>query len=283
MKTAPFSAHTYDLAIIGGGVVGASLAIAAGDAGFDTLLLDASPLKSNTSDDFDGRAFSISIGCWRMWRVVGVADALEKTAQPIVGVQAESELGRRLIIDQSDTNTAEEPLGYMVEHRHIQRTLDEALAARDSITVRRGAPLTHLDVANGVVRVGSSDFRAEARIIVGCDGANSAVRSASGIRLHGHDYAATALAASVQLENDHQGAARQVFLKTGPLAVLPLPDNRANIIWTEPKDTAETLEAMRDQDFEAELRLRAGDFIGPFELIGHRFAYPLSLRMAESF
>ncbi|MEM8920760.1 MAG: FAD-dependent monooxygenase, partial [Pseudomonadota bacterium] len=68
-----------------------------------------------------------------------------------------------------------------------------------------------------------------------------------------------------------------------PLAVLPLPDNRANIIWTEPKDTAETLEAMRDQDFEAELRLRAGDFIGPFELIGHRFAYPLSLRMAESF
>ncbi|HVY89955.1 MAG TPA: FAD-dependent monooxygenase, partial [Hyphomonadaceae bacterium] len=122
-----------------------------------------------------------------------------------------------------------------------------------------------------------------ASLVVACDGAKSVVRRASGLRFEGWDYDARAISATVKLSEPHAGAARQIFLPGGPLAVLPLSGNRANLIWTEQAAVAEALVGLDDRGFEAELAKKAGDFLSGAKLAGPRQAFPLGLFVAERF
>jgi len=127
-----------------------------------------------------------------------------------------------------------------------------------------------------------------AALVVGCDGARSIVRKAAGLRFEGWEYDAKAVSATVKLSHPHPssghgGTARQIFLPGGPLAVLPLRDQRANLIWTERAAVAEALMALDDAGFEAELAKRAGDFLPGARLTGPRHVFPVGLFMAERF
>lgn len=274
-----------EILIAGAGPSGLTLALALADAQIPCLVAnrDAAPVAG--AADRDGRAYSIALGCWNIWAALGVADLLAKDAQPIEKVTAEAAGGRPIIFSQEDLDAATGPLGYMIEARRLNLALRRKAEDSPLITIAEECAVADLKVDAGCAHVMLTDRAepVECRLVVGCDGRGSTVRRLSGVRWFGHDYETSSLVATVKLERPHQNTARQTFLKSGPFAVLPLTQDRANIVWTVPHDVAKALCAMSDRDFAAEMAARAGDFIGGFSVDGPRLHYPLILRVAEHF
>lgn len=175
-----------------------------------------------------------------------------------------------------------EPLGLMLEARHVRLALDSAVKARRSIRMIQPMSVTAIarDAA-GVTVTLANGKGLRAPLLVGADGRRSFVRQAVGIRTIGWDYPVTAIVATIQHERAHGAVAHEYFLPNGPFAILPLKGERSNIVWAEPRKAADALLNMPEEDFLAELRLRFGDFLGRLSLEGPRFGYPLSLQLAE--
>src|SRR5689334_20255126 len=269
--------HRCDVAIAGGGPVGMTLALALARRGYDVVVADAvAPGKAAN----DSRAFFVAYGCWRIFRALGLEEALLPKAEPVGSVEAQGRIGGVSFLAEE---CAEPSLGYMVEAMHLAPVLHAAVKAEKRITLL--APAKIEGVAFGdpdaVLKLASGEIRAS--LVVGCDGARSMVRKAAGLRFEGWEYDAKAISATVKLAQPHEEAARQIFLPGGPLAVLPLKDQRANLIWTERAAVADTLAAFSDADFEAELAKKAGDFLPGVKLAGPRSVFPVGLFMAERF
>jgi 2-octaprenyl-6-methoxyphenol hydroxylase len=291
--------YDADVILSGGGLVGQTLALALDQAGLSVIVVDAAKPADTLAASFDGRAFAIAFASYRMWRALGVADALDAVAQPIQQIMVtDGELARpdtmggrrggpsRFLLhfdgDERDAANAQEPLGLMLEARHVRLALDSAVKARPSIRMIQPMSVTALarDAA-GVTATLTDGRRLRAPLLVGADGRRSFVRQALGIRPIGWDYKVTAIVATVRHERPHEGVAYEHFLPEGPFAILPLKGERANIVWAEPRAAAAALLNMPEADFLAELRLRFGDFLGALSLEGPRFGYPLSLQLAE--
>ena len=164
-------------------------------------------------------------------------------------------------------------LGYMIEAAHLLPVLHEAVKAEQGIKLVSGARIESASFGDPLAVLTYQGGDMQAPLIVACDGAKSLVRGASDLRFEGWQYDAKVISATVQLAAHHKGAARQVFLPGGPLAVLPLKGNRANLIWTERAAVADALMALDDAGFEAELAKKAGDFVPGAKLAGARHAF----------
>jgi 2-octaprenyl-6-methoxyphenol hydroxylase len=120
-----------------------------------------------------------------------------------------------------------------------------------------------------------------APLVVGAEGRGSVVRRAAGIGAIGWDYKQVGVVATVRLARPHQGVAHEHFLPGGPFAILPLTEDRASLVWTEPTARGQALKAARPEAFHAHLQRRFGDFLGEATLDGPVFTYPLALQLAE--
>jgi len=120
-------------------------------------------------------------------------------------------------------------------------------------------------------------------VLVGCDGRRSGVADRAGIKRMGWTYDQTAVVCAVAHDLPHQGIAHQFFMPGGPLAILPLTDNRSSIVWSEQATKAEAMMALDDDDFLEALKPAFGSFLGDIALAGRRFSYPLGLSLARSF
>jgi 2-octaprenyl-6-methoxyphenol hydroxylase len=282
-----------DVVIGGGGLVGQTLALALDQAGVSVAVIDAAKPAETLSPSFDGRAFAIAFASYRMWRALGLGEDLDEVAQPIEQIMVtDGRLdggGRRggpsllhLHFDRAELNDDGEPLGLMLEARHVRLALDKAVRARPSIRMIQPMSVTAIERdAAGVTTTLADGKRLRAPLLVGADGRRSFVRQALGIRTIGWDYPVTAIVATIQHEKPHDAVAHEYFLPNGPFAILPLKGERANIVWAEPRKAAEAILKMSERDFIAELRRRFGDFLGELSLEGPRFGYPLSLQLAE--
>jgi 2-octaprenyl-6-methoxyphenol hydroxylase len=282
-----------DVIISGGGLVGQSLALALDQAGLAVIVVDAAKPAETLAPAFDGRAFAIAFASFRMWRALGLGETLEAVAQPIEQILVtDGKLGQggrrggpsllHLHFDRAELTEQGEPLGLMLEARHVRLALDSAVRARASIRMIQPMSVTAIerDAASASVTLASGE-RLRAPLLVGADGRRSFVRGALGIRTIGWDYPVTAIVATIAHEKPHGAVAHEFFLPGGPFAILPLKGERSNIVWAEPRAAAEALLKMPERDFLAELRRRFGDFLGELALEGPRFAYPLSLQLAE--
>ena len=168
-----------------------------------------------------------------------------------------------------------EPLGYMLENRHIRAGLAQAVSDA-GIAVLAPAKVAAVEVSTRMASVQLADGRTlEAPLVVGADGRGSLVRQAAGIDTFGWSYPHTAVVATVEAERDHLGVAYEHFLPTGPFAILPLPDRRASLVWTEAPARAAALKAASAPAFEAHLARRFGPFLGAAKPEGPRFTYSL--------
>ncbi len=286
-------AFDADVLIGGGGLVGPTLALALDQAGLSVIVVDAAKPSETLAASFDGRAFAIAFSSYRMWRALGLGDALDAAAQPIAQIMVtDGDLrggGRRggpsllhLHFDGAELGQGSEPLGLMLEARHVRVALVAAIRARPSIQMIQPMSVTAIARDSAGVTASLADgTRLRAPLLVGADGRRSFVRQAVGIRTIGWDYPVTAIVATIAHERGHDGVAHEFFLPNGPYAILPLKGDRSNIVWAEPRAAAEALLKMPEHDFLAELRRRFGDFLGALSLEGPRFGYPLSLQMAE--
>jgi 2-octaprenyl-6-methoxyphenol hydroxylase len=288
-----------DVIIVGGGMAGATLALALRSGGLEPVLIERAPMSDQLEEAFDGRASAIAFSAFRQWRAIGVADALEPHAQRIEqilvtdgrspGAAAQDARGRgrpspfSLRFDAAEIaeRVEGEPLGYMLENRRIRQGLAEALKESD-VRVLAPARLERLEIGPGRAQAVIADGRTVAApLVVAADGRGSTVRKAAGIGVVGWPYRQSGVVATVDLERPHEGAAHEHFLPSGPFAILPLTDDRASLVWTEATAQAEALMAASPQAFQAYLDRRFGEFLGKATAQANRFNYPLALELAE--
>lgn len=281
-------AFDADVILSGGGLVGQTLALALDQAGVSVTVIDASKPAETLAPAFDGRGFAIAFASYRMWRALGLGDQLDQVAQPIEQIMVtDGKLGRgpsllHLHFDRAEMRDTDEPLGLMLEARHVRLALDGAVKARPSISMIQPMSVSAIarDAAGATVTL-ADGRKLRAPLLVGADGRRSFVRGAVGIRTIGWDYPVTAIVATIQHDKPHDAVAHEFFLPNGPFAILPLKGNRSNIVWAEPRAAADAVLKMDEPDFLAELGKRFGSFLGALSLEGPRFGYPLSLQLAE--
>lgn len=282
MAAARTQPNAFDVAIAGGGPVGLTLALALARRGFGVGLVDAALRPGARSES--GRAFFVAFGCWRIWRALGLEPALLPHAEPVASVEARGQAGG---IGFLASDCKDEPvLGYMIEQGPLVAGLAEAAKASDRINLRPGRTSGVRFADPRATLAFDSDGKPGemiASLVVGCDGARSVIRAAAGIRYEGWDYPSRAISTTVTSTQPHHGAARQIFMPSGPMAALPLTDGRVNLVWTERAPVAEALMALDDAGFEAELAKRADGFLPGVKLAGKRHSFPVGLHVADRF
>lgn len=284
----------YDVVISGGGLVGSTLAIALDQAGFRVALVEAELEQATLDPEFDGRASAIAFSCFRQWRAIGVGEALTARAQRIErilvteGARLGASAGRKsaarleLASQDLDDSASGEPLGWMIENQAARRALSSSLS-KTRVRSIRPARVTSAAFSNGLAELTlDHGEKIVARLAVGCEGRRSALREAAGIQIQRSDYGQTGVVATVQLDGPHNATAWQHFFPGGPLAVLPLPNDRASLVWTERDDEAQALLSLSEQAFVSLLARCFGDALGRPRLIGRRFGYALSRQLPAS-
>jgi 2-octaprenyl-6-methoxyphenol hydroxylase len=283
----------FDVIIAGAGIAGATLALALAQAGVRPVLIDPVVFDAQTASSFDGRASAIAYAAFRQWRALGVADALEPRSQrieqilvtdgrsPGASVGQASPFFLRFDAEEIADRSNGEPLGYLIENRHIRAALAQAVlkAGIEVIAPARVVSAT-FEPREAVVML--DDGRTlRAPLVVGAEGRGSTIRQAAGIGVVGWDYPQTGVVATVKMARGHGGVAHEHFLPGGPFAILPLTDDRASLVWTEHLKTAQALKTARPEVFHAHLQRRFGDHLGEATIEGQVFTYPLSLQLAD--
>lgn len=279
----------HDIVIIGAGPAGSILALLCHQAGLDTALIDArGPRRSGEGDT---RNFAIVRGSWRLLAAAGVAERIDPVKrQPLNGLEATDGarhwFGAPSLMFSSediDRDSDETTLGYMIEAETLQTALDETISEQEGLKIMRPALFESYRETRGGLRIRlKGGDTLDARLLAGCDGVNSPVRSAAAIGVEGRDYGKSVFAANVKLSRPHGGIARQLFTPEGPFATLPLTGERANLAWYMKSGAAEALTARPESEIEAELNHRFADFAGEMQLDGPASAYPLRLQIARS-
>ncbi|MEM9938893.1 MAG: FAD-dependent oxidoreductase [Pseudomonadota bacterium] len=275
-----------DVAIVGAGPVGASLALGLADLGLKTVVIDGRSADSAPKND--GRNFAIVTGSWRLLDTLGIAGKLTGNSQPLHGLEAIDGGGHILpapsvMFQDSDLDSPDpdDTLGQMVRAEDLQRALDDALALEENLTVLRPCRFKGVETDNGYSTLyldGADTIRT--RLLIGADGMNSPVRKALGISVEGRDYGKSVFTANVKLDRPHQGIARQLFLPEGPFATLPLTSDRANLAWYLKRGAAEALADCTQAEIEAELNAKFAAFSSPMTLDSPAGSYPLILQVA---
>jgi 2-octaprenyl-6-methoxyphenol hydroxylase len=281
-----------DVIIAGAGLTGATLGLAVASAGLRPILVDPQPFDAQVAPTFDGRASAIAFSSFRQWRALGLGASLEPHVQRIeqilvtdgrgAGAAAPRPGPAYLRFDASEIagRTEGEPLGYMIENRRSRAALAVAVT-RAALTVLAPASVAKVEFGPALAEVTLADGRVlRAPLVIGAEGRGSVTRDAAGIDVQGWSYGQSGVVATVHLEHDHQGVAHEYFLPSGPFAILPLTEQRASLVWTEPTRRGEALRGARDAVFHAHLRRRFGEFLGHVEAKGPRFVYPLSMQLS---
>ena len=281
-----WEAMDTDILIAGGGLTGASLAIALARAGLRVTLVDAQPADSQRARDFDGRAYALALTSVRMLRRLGVWDAVAPDAQPMRDIKVTDgragEGASPWMMHFDHAEIEEGPMGWMVEDRHLRPALLDGLAA-EGITHLPGRSVVAQDTDAARAHVTLDDgTEIAAALLVGCDGRGSGTAKRAGIGRTGWDYGQHGVVCAVAHERPHEGVAHQFFMPGGPLAILPLTQNRSSIVWSERSGRATALMEMDDADFLAALRPAFGSFLGDIRLEGRRHAYPLGLTLTHA-
>lgn len=273
-----------DIAIVGGGLNGPTLAIALEQRGLNVTVIDALPAPKRGMRDFDGRSYALAHASMRLLRGIDLWDAIKDHTQPMLEIKVTD--GRAgtgpspWMMHFDHTEIEEGPMGYMCQDRHLRQALLAKMDGAARITQMSGE--TVVAQSSGQLTLASGKT-VTAKLIVGADGRASGTAERAGIKRTGWGYGQTAIVCAVEHELPHGGIAHQFFMPTGPLAILPLPDNCCSIVWSETETRATKIMAMDDTDFLDALRPAFGSFLGELTLVGKRFSYPLSLTIANRF
>ncbi|MET0437846.1 MAG: FAD-dependent monooxygenase [Devosia sp.] len=270
----------FDVAIVGGGPVGMTLALALVQSmrGIRVALIDRRPL----SVPKDNRASAIAAGVRRVFDALGVWAEMEAHSQPITAMRitdsGSGDIARPLFLQFDGEVAPGEAFAHMVPNTASQAALLGAMG--DLVTVI--APAEIADWSEG--RLTLADGRAiVAPVIVAADGAQSALRQRAGIGTTGHDYHQTGLVATITHELPHDGVAYEHFRPSGPFASLPLKGNRSSLVWTETSENAKSFIAMDSDQLAREIEAVMGSSLGAVTLEDKLMGFPLRLQIARDF
>jgi 2-octaprenyl-6-methoxyphenol hydroxylase len=274
------SKESYDVAIVGGGMNGAALALALSGSGLRVALVEAVALEADQRPSYDERAIALAQGSVRILERLGVWQDLREQAEPIRRIHV-SDRGRFGFTRLDSAEEGVEALGQVALARHIGMALDRGLRRAEGLSLFCPARLASFEQEPGQVRLqleqGGEPLTIAAHLLVAADGADSPIRQALDIPVRQWHYGHHAVIANVTPGRPHQGVAYERFTDTGPLALLPMPDNRCAVVWTTGDAQVEELMALDDAAFLAGLQERFGFRLGRLQRPGRRAAYPLRM------
>jgi 2-octaprenyl-6-methoxyphenol hydroxylase len=260
-----------DILIIGGGLTGATLMLSLEGLGFTTLLIESKPFSAKANADFDARSLALSPASQRILHRLGLWDILKPDTAPIhmIHVSDQRQFGMSRLHGEEHN-----PLGYVVEMQYINQALHQLLPKNQLLAP---ATLKSLDLINKQATIAMNDVELtiEAQLIVAADGAESSVRQLCEVSAATKHYNQHAIVANVGLTHPHGHKAYERFTTFGPLALLPMQENRMSLVWALPPAKAEELMNLDEMIFLKELQRAFGYRLGRFAKIGKRFSYPL--------
>ena len=269
-----------DIAIVGGGLAGASLAVALAPLGYDIKVIEAVAYKAPEQPSYDDRTLALSHSSCRILSGIGLWEPLEADATAIRKIFI-TELDRpgRVVLDSAEMGLSE--FGHVVEARRFGVAVTGLLAQTANIELVSPASVEDIQLGTNTNRLslgtatGALDL--EARLVVAADGANSFIRERLNIPTKKRDYGQTAIICNVTPEVEHAGRAFECLTDTGPFAVLPHTGKRCGLVWSVASATANELLELDDETFLERAQARFGMQLGAFIKAGRRTAYPLKL------
>lgn len=271
---------TYDVLIVGGGLVGASLAFALGQRGLRVGVVEAHRFGSNEQPSYDDRSIALAYGSKCIFASLGLWSALAESVTPIrtIHISNRGHFGFTRLRAE-DVNV--EALGYVVENRVIGRVFGQVLPSLQSLDLLMSARLTQVRATSSCVEAtlitGQVERSVTARLLVAADGQDSTVRASLGIAVRRSEYNQSAIIANVTPTGFHDHTAYERFTDSGPLALLPLSDQRCSLVWTVSPTAVDVMLGWSDQEFLTHLGERFGRRLGSFIKVGRRRSYPLAL------
>jgi 2-octaprenylphenol hydroxylase len=274
--------YAFDIVVIGGGMVGAVLAVALERAGFRVALVEARrPPPFDASGDYDLRVSAIAPGPRRLLENLGLwASIAARRVSPYRGMRVWDAGGKALLeFEHSALGLPE--LGHIVENNLV---VDAAWAALGNVSVFCPAMLESLKITADAATVTLDDGRCvSAALVVGAEGANSPVRRLAGIPTVGWPYRQRCTVGTVTPEKPHRAIAWQRFTPTGPVAFLPLADGRCSLAWHADDALADELAELNDDTFRERLTEASGGVLGEIRAVDARAAFPLRLLHAVDY
>lgn len=272
----------YDVAVVGGGMVGAVLAVALARADFSVALIEARrPPEFKADAPYDLRQSAVAPAPMRLLANLDLWDYVAaRRACPFTGMKV-WDAGSRAELFLEHTEIGLPELGHIVDNGLV---VASAWRRLDAVDVFCPAKLAELDVDGQAATLTLDDGRrVKAALVVGAEGGNSFVRQAAGIATTGWGYGQRCTVGAVTTEHQHRHIAWQRYTPSGPVAFLPLSDGRCSLAWHADDAVAEDLAELDEKVFCERLTEASGAALGQVTAIERRAAFPLRLLHAERY
>jgi 2-octaprenyl-6-methoxyphenol hydroxylase len=280
----------YDIVILGAGMAGTSMALSLARintrkplriAIFEKIAFDDSQQSS-----FDDRCIALSEGSHQIYKNMGVWQHL-KAFEPIKNIHI-SEQGKIGFSHLSSEQEKVDALGYVVESHELGKVLIKQLQ-QQQIDIFCPAQIKHIDFANNTAETVTIDYALKgknkslnASLLIAADGGQSYCHQFLSTLPSSKSYQQSAVIANIETQYPHQGEAFERFTESGPLAILPLTQNRCSLVWTVKEKDVENIMSLTDDDFIVQLQQKFGYRLGEITRTGKRFSYPLILKTLDS-
>jgi 2-octaprenyl-6-methoxyphenol hydroxylase len=274
----------YDIVVAGGGMVGSCLALAIAPLGLRVAVVEAIPRSEAAQPSFDDRSTALSRSTQRMFEAIGIWEEIVATATPVTRIHV-SDKGRFGFAHIDAEEQDVEALGYVVINRVLGEVLQSALQKVRSLEMFCPSRIVKFSSTVDMATVSLENIDGQTKqltcdLLVAADGANSTVRDMMGITATRIEYGQRAVIGNLLPEKSLQNCAYERFTEGGPLALLPVADERAGFVWTVSEQDADRVLALSDDTFLDELQAAFGYRLGTFSRVGARAAYPLTLSKA---
>ncbi|WP_414564651.1 MULTISPECIES: FAD-dependent hydroxylase [unclassified Anabaena] len=275
--------YDYDLVIVGGGIIGLTLASALKDSGLSVLLIEARVASAAVAK---GQAYAVHMLSALIYQGIGVWDQISPQIAKYCQVRL-SDADYPDVVEFATDDIGTPELGYVAEHQALLQPLQEFVQNCANVTYLCPAEVVKTQYQQDIIavdiKIADKIQTVRSRLLVAADGSRSRIREAAGIKTFGWKYWQSCIVAFVKPEKPHNNTAYERFWTSGPFAILPLPGNRCRIVWTAPHEEAKALCALNDEEFLVELSRRYGDHMGKLELLGDRFIFQVQLMQSDRY
>jgi len=275
----------YDLLIIGGGMVGVSLALAMAGRGLRLGVVEAANPDLSSPPSYDDRGIALAYGSKRIFDGLRLWSLIAPLAESIreIHVSDRGHFGFTRLSAEAERVPA---LGYVITGRDLGGALFEALQARDDVTLIAPARVigisTGSDKAQLQLDTAGGEMDLSAKLVIAADGGNSFIREALNIPVRRWEYGQHAVVTNITPEHPPTGVAFERFTNSGPIALLPMCEQRCALVWTVRDEELEQVIALDDEHFVAQFQTRFGYRLGRFIKVGRRNSYPLTFLRARA-
>ena len=272
-----------DVVIVGGGIVGTTLAAALKDSGLKITIIEARPLEVAAAKK---QAYAFSLLSSRIYQGIGVWDKIFPHVGKFKNIRlSDGDYPQIVKFETKDLQT--EHLGYVAQHNIVLTALQEYIAGCSNVNWLCPAKVNNVvyqdNFATVSVELAGKQQQIKTKLVIGADGAKSYIRSLANITTRGWKYWQSCVAFTIKHTAPQNDIAFERFWSTGPMGVLPLPGNRCQIVWTNPHARAKSLQKLDETEFLKELQHYTGGLLGDLELVSDRVVFPVQLMQCDRY